>query len=126
MNIFNKAGVSYKKELTFSGLKGKRNLLRFDFGLYKNDKLVAIVEWDGEAHFEQIEFFQKKRKNFKNAQERDRKKNRWCLLYKIPLYRIPYWEYKNIKSLTDIFDDRFLVKSIYHNDNLSRERNKSG
>ena len=40
----------------------------------------------------------------------------------IPLYRIPYWEIKNIHKVEDIFVPKFLVKSKWHNDYLKVPR----
>lgn len=103
----------YKKEVIAPGLKYKNAPLRFDFSLKINDTLVYI-EVDGEQHFRKVKFF----KNFEHMKENDRRKNRYCILNKIPLYRIPYWEIDNIKSIEDLTQSRFKVKSIYHNDNL--------
>ena len=50
------------------------------------------------------------------GQEHDRRKNSYCLANNSPLYRIPYWEIKNLKNPSDIFIDKFLVKSRWHND----------
>ena len=42
----------------------------------------------------------------------------------IPLFRIPYWELDEVNSLEDILQNKFKVKSVYHNDRLIRERGK--
>jgi hypothetical protein len=36
----------------------------------------------------------------------------------IPLYRIPYWEIRELKTINDIFTENHLVKDRWHNDNL--------
>ena len=82
-------------------------------------------EIDGPQHMEYTKFFHKKRSDFTKAQERDRVKNSYCLAHEIPLYRIPYWEMDNIRCVDDIFQDKFLVRSKYHNDNIYREYRKS-
>lgn len=39
---------------------------------------------------------QNSRITLKIQQERDHRKNQWCLSHNIPLVRIPYWERDNI------------------------------
>lgn len=44
--------ILYKKEYTFSDLRGKTNPLRFDFGILgENNKLLCLIEYQGEQHF---------------------------------------------------------------------------
>jgi len=45
-------------------------------------------------------------------------KNSYCLANNIPIYRIPYWEIKNLKTADDLFSKNFLVKDKWHNDRL--------
>lgn len=111
--ILKREKINFIREKTFKDLK--RGLLRYDFFLPEKN---IILEYDGIQHFQQISYFYKSRQDFLKAQERDRKKNSYALAHKIPLYRIPYWEIENIKSFKDIIKDNFLVKSIWHNDNL--------
>ena len=58
------------------------------------------------------------RQKFLLQTEYDRKKNSYCLANNISLYRIPYWELKNIKNFSDILNNKFLVKTRWHNDKL--------
>ena len=93
----------------------KRGLFRFDFYLTGREVLVEV---DGEQHFKPIYG----RQNFLKGQEHDRQKNSYCLAKGIQLYRIPYWEIKNIHKVEDIFVPKFLVKSKWHNDYLKAPR----
>ena len=114
-------GVNFTMEKTFPNLKSnKRKSLRFDFAIYDDEwkKIVALIEYDGEAHFQKINHFHKTDTKYLNALGRDRKKNDYCLAHDIKLYRISYWEIDNINSIKDIFNDDFLVKTRYHNDKL--------
>lgn len=45
--------INYKRQVTFKSLTGIRGgILRFDFGIYdKDDKLLGLIEYDGEQHF---------------------------------------------------------------------------
>jgi very-short-patch-repair endonuclease len=71
---------------------------RFDFYL---PKYGAFIEFDGEQHFKPINYFGGKEAFIKN-QERDHRKNNYCR-GKFPLLRIPWYEYKNIKSIVNGF-----------------------
>ena len=115
--------VSFNMEVSFPYLNGKKGApLRFDFGVYRNGNLVALIEFDGEQHFQYNSHFCKNKSDFMYRRGCDRKKNEWALNKKIPLYRIPYWEIENLKKLSDLFRQDFLVTSIYHNDRIIRER----
>lgn len=67
----------------------------FDFAIFSNDKLLGLIEYDGEQHFEAVEYFGGEEK-FKLQQERDERKNKWCKENNIRLIRIPYTEYNNL------------------------------
>ena len=112
-NILKKSEIYFIKEKTFSDLK--RGLFRFDFYIPNLQGAPAIVEVDGEQHFKPVYG----RQAFLKGQEHDRRKNSYCLANNIPLYRIPYWEIKNLTEAKDIFKEKFLVKSRWHNDQLA-------
>ena len=107
--------ISFIREKTFQDLKNGK--FRFDFYLPKEN---IIIEIDGEQHFKQIKKFQKTRQDFLKQQERDRRKNSYCLANNISLYRIPYWEIENINYFKQLIRKDFLVKNKWHNDNLRR------
>lgn len=67
----------------------------FDFAIFKDNKLLGLIEYDGEQHFESIEFFGGEEK-LKLQRERDERKNKWCEENNIRLIRIPYTEYDNL------------------------------
>lgn len=67
----------------------------FDFALFKNKKLIGLLEFDGEQHFKAIEHFGGMEK-FQLQQQRDLNKDIWCKNNNIRLIRIPYIEYDNI------------------------------
>lgn len=107
--------ISFVREKTFQDLKNGK--FRFDFYFPKEKILIEI---DGEQHFKQIKKFQKTRQDFLKQQERDRRKNSYCLANNIPLYRVPYWEIESINCFKDLIKNEFLVKNKWHNDNLRR------
>ena len=67
----------------------------FDFAIFNNGVLLGLIEYDGEQHFESIDFFGGEEK-LKLQQERDERKNKWCKENNIRLIRIPYTEYNNL------------------------------
>lgn len=111
--LLKQAKLKFQREKTFQDLK--HGLFRFDFYIFDLQGAPAIVEVDGEQHFKPIYG----RQSFLKGQEHDRRKNSYCLANNIPLYRVPYWEIKNLKTPADIFIDKFLVKTRWHNDQLS-------
>lgn len=123
IKLLNSARVRYDREITVPRLTGKKGVpLRFDFGIYKNNQLIILIEFDGEQHFHYTSHFNKTKSDFIYRCGCDRKKNEWALKNNIPLYRIPFWEIDNVNSLTDLLNNKFKVFSIYHNDRLIREK----
>lgn len=112
ITILKQSKISFQREKTFSDLK--RGLFRFDFYIPNLQGAPVIIEVDGEQHFKPIYG----RQAFLKGQEHDRQKNSYCLANNIPLYRIPYWEIRELKTVNDIFTDEHLVKDRWHNDNL--------
>ena len=112
IKILKQGQISFIREKTFSDLK--HGMFRFDFYIYNLNGAPAIIEVDGEQHFKPIYG----RQSFLKGQEHDRRKNSYCLANNIPLYRIPYWEIKNLTTSADIFSTKFLVKTRWHNDQL--------
>ena len=114
--IFIQNDIKCVREKTFQDLH--KGYFRFDF--YLPEKNI-LVEYDSEIHFQKIPKFHHKYNDFSHAQQNDRLKNSYALSHSIPLYRIPYWEFNNIKSIEDIFQQKFLVQSKWHNDIIYRE-----
>ena len=112
MELLKMNKISFCREKTFKDLK--KGLYRFDFFLPNYNGLKIIIEVDGEQHFKPIYG----RQAFLKGQEHDRQKNSYCLANNIPLYRVPYWEIYNLRSVSDIFTEEHLVKNKLHNDNL--------
>lgn len=112
MELLKAEKIFFVKEKTFKDLR--KGLFRFDFYLPNYCGRPVIVEVDGEQHFKPIYG----RQAFLKGQEHDRQKNSYCLANNILLYRVPYWEIYELKSIYDIFTSTHLVKSRWHNDNL--------
>lgn len=114
--IFISANIPYVREKTFSELKN--GILRYDFYL---PTFNILVEIDSMLHFKPIPKFHKSKTDFTHAQQNDRLKNSFALSHNIKLYRIPEWEFQNIKTFADILQQKFLVKDKWHNDRIYRE-----
>ena len=113
--------ISFQREVSFSDLKSlKGNLLRFDFAVFKGKQLVCLIEFDGKQHFHRVPYFQKTISEFKQTQEWDRRKNAYCLRKKIPLIRVPYWDYDNLTFESLFTNSTYRVCNKYHNDLLNR------
>lgn len=106
--------ITHIREYSFEDLFGDSNrVLRFDFAIFYNDKLIYLIEYDGEFHYEKYY----KEQNFERQQRYDKLKNEYCIKNNIPLVRIPYWEKDNISEiLTDIFicknsNNKFIINN---------------
>lgn len=103
--FLNKHNVEYQHNKSYSDACLFKTSLRFDFLIYDNEgNLKLICEFDGIQHFEPVNMFGGE-KGFKETQERDKIKNKFCKDNGIPLLRIPYWEINNIH--------RILGKKLY-------------
>jgi hypothetical protein len=119
VNLFRRGGIQFQQEVSFEDLHGKgKALLRFDFALYKNNKLCCLVEFDGIQHFQYTPYFHKTQAAFAKQKEWDRRKNKYCLLHNIPLIRVPYWDLEELTLKKVLTEPSYLVKDKYHIDNL--------
>lgn len=92
----NKLDIYYLREYTFDNLLSENgNCLRFDFALFKKDKLSCLIEYDGEQHYNPIYGEEK----LELVNYRDNLKNKYCEENNIKLIRIPYWEFDNIEEI---------------------------
>ncbi|WP_294338115.1 DUF2726 domain-containing protein [uncultured Clostridium sp.] len=86
-----KENIKYKIQYGFPDLVGGAPL-KFDFAIFdKNEKLVALIEYQGEQHYSVINFFGGEKK-FEKQRENDEAKRFYCKNRGICLIEIPYWE----------------------------------
>jgi hypothetical protein len=85
-------GIIVKRQMSFPDLispKGRK--LRYDFGIYKDDKLFCLVEYHGKQHFEFTnKIWFKSEEDVKYALKRDKIKRNYAKDKKIPLLEITY------------------------------------
>lgn len=87
-DILDKMKIDYLPQYGFDDCK-HIYILRFDFAIFDNNKLLGLIEYDGRQHFEPIDLFGGI-KGFENTKIRDEIKNTYCNINAIPLLRIPY------------------------------------
>ncbi|ABY42421.1 hypothetical protein [Bacillus mycoides] len=75
-----------------------KGLLRFDFAIFSQNKLLGLIEYDGIQHFEPVDAFGGENR-FQELKIKDRIKNNFCCSNNIPLLRINYQEYEKIKTI---------------------------
>ena len=117
-DILTKAKIPFETEKSFDDEK-QVQLYRFDFYI---PSINSCIEFQGIQHMEFSPFFYKNRSDFLKAQERDRIKISYCLSHGIKLYCIPYWEINNLHNLDDLFNEKFLAHSKFHNDEAYRHQ----
>lgn len=81
VKILNENNLSYKRQYTFSDLyKNIGYLLRFDFAIFKNEKLIFLIEYQGRQHYDKNSKYYSK-----EIIENDKLKIKYCQINKIPL-----------------------------------------
>ena len=86
--------ISFQKEYSFQDLYDKK-LLRFDFAIFKNNKLIELIEFDGRQHFNDYTPW-KSKETLEERKKRDLLKNKFCEENNLKLIRINYKNRDNI------------------------------
>lgn len=89
--------IKYEKEFTFDDLIGVGGgKLRYDFAIIgKRRGVKMLIEYDGELHYSKYSIGN----NLEKQLIHDNIKSEYAKKKKIPLLRIPYWEYDNINNI---------------------------
>lgn len=95
--VLDKLNVEFKREYRIKECKKKRPL-PFDFAIFKENDLKALIEYDGELHYKTARWSNAS-KRLEGSKLSDKIKNDFCSTNNIPLIRIPYWEYNNIDTI---------------------------
>ena len=117
--------IEYEFEYIIDDCKSLKPL-PFDFALFKNHKLLCLVEIDGEQHYKG-----NKRFNTKEIRKRDTIKTNYCNSNNIDLVRIPYncknieVEFENvIKKYNITPKNNFEIKDDYYSTEEASEIRK--
>lgn len=95
-DYFDKHNITYIPQYEFEDLKGCGNKnLKFDFAIFKREKLLFLLEYDGIFHYEK----QYDTDGYERLKIHDERKNIYCRENNIPLLRIPYWDFDNIENI---------------------------
>lgn len=113
-DLLKKAKIKFVREKTFPDLR--KGLYRYDFYIPDFDGGPAIIEYNGEQHYHFVRKFYKDILGLKKTQEHDRKKISYCLANNIKIYIIPYWEISYITKAQELFQDKYLARSRWKND----------
>ena len=71
----------------------------FDFAIFdNNNQLLYLIEYNGKQHYG-ITGGWNDEENYLDTVRRDNEKREQCALLNIPLYEIPYWDYKNLDTI---------------------------
>lgn len=81
-------GVTYKQQESIEDLKDKHPL-RFDFTIYQDDKLIAVIEFNGIQHYKPRSVFGGE-KAFQMQKKHDLMKVQYCVDHGLYLLQIPY------------------------------------
>jgi very-short-patch-repair endonuclease len=93
--------VQFKRQYILKKCKSKEmRRYRFDFAVFSNNKLFALIEFDGKQHFKPIKYYGGE-ETFNTVKHRDQIKNDYCKKHNITLIRIPYFDFKNIEKILD-------------------------
>lgn len=116
-NLLTKNHFNFEREKVFKDCYN--GLYRYDF--YLPDQKI-LLEVQGMQHYVFTKAFFKNKTEFLKAQERDRRKISYALARGMKIYCIPYWEIDNISNIEDLFCQKFLAKSKFHNDDAFRTK----
>lgn len=86
--ILDELGVTYKQQESFKDLKDKHPL-RFDFTVYQDNKLIAIIEFNGIQHYKPISVFGGD-EALRVQEKHDLMKIQYCVDHGLYLLQIPY------------------------------------
>lgn len=99
--------MNFQEEYEFKGLNSPNGKpLRFDFAVFDDDdNLEFLIEYQGRQHYEPVSKFGGTRGLYQQKFN-DNKKRRFCLLKKIKLIEIPYWD-------EDLITYDYIMKKAY-------------
>lgn len=102
--ILKREHIEYQRQYTIPACKNKQVLL-FDFAIFNENDLVALIEYDGRQHFMAVSLYGGE-EHLKLTQYRDEIKNRFCEQNNIALHRLPY-------AMTDAEIEQKIMSIIY-------------
>ena len=114
VDLLNQSHILFIREKTFSDLR--QGKFRYDFYIPNLDGGPAIIEFNGQQHYHFVAKFYKTPREWRKMQEHDRRKISYALANKIKIYIIPFWEIDKITTARQLFQEKYLAKSRWKND----------
>ena len=97
-----KKNINYASQYTFPDLLSANGYrLRFDFAIFKDNKLSCLIEFDGRQHTKGPEGKWNHSASLEEIQFNDNLKNAYCKKNNIKLIRISYEQIKDLESILD-------------------------
>ena len=87
-DYFDRTNTQYISQYTIPNCR-HINPLPFDFGVFSNDKLIALIEYQGKQHYEVVDHWGG-REGLKERQRNDLIKKNYCKANNIPLIEVHY------------------------------------
>lgn len=103
-HILVRENIDFQRQYTTPACRDKQALL-FDFAIFDEGKLYALIEYDGQQHFKAVDLFGGE-DGLSRRRRRDKIKNEFCDKNKIALYRLPY-------TMSDAEIEKLLMSIIY-------------
>ena len=82
--ILKENNIDFKQQYNFIDLKGDKRTLFFDFAIFNKNKLKYLIEYQGEQHYESVNYFGGE-DGFNLRLKYDKKKQEYCQEHNIPL-----------------------------------------
>ena len=94
-DILVKNNIMFQREYKFKDCVSDKNYpLRFDFAVFKDNKLHCLIEFQGKQHFESSTF--DIHESLEDRQKRDKIKKEYCKKNNITLIEITYKDINNL------------------------------
>ena len=94
-SILQKLKINYKTQYTFPDLKGEEQLLRFDFAIFQDNKVI-LIEYQGQQHYQP--WGNENQERFIKRQKYDKKKKEYCIRNNICFIEITYKDFDKINE----------------------------
>lgn len=109
--ILQENNINFCSQYVFKDLVSSKGYpLKFDFAIFKDNKLSYLIEFDGRQHYIGPDGTWKNSYNLEELQERDKLKNEYCKKNNITLKRIPYFLISKI-NINSIEGAEFDIKN---------------
>lgn len=97
-NFLDKSNIFYEEQYCFPDLKGEVRTLKFDFAIFKDNKIFTVIEFQGEQHYIAKDFFGGV-EQLKKQKDYDQRKRNYCENKNINLIEIPFYKIDNIDTI---------------------------